>query len=78
LRCAQYAASYVGQNRRLLKTRIDDHRSHIRRNTNQSSFITERLEFSHGFDWDNVEILDEEIYFNKIIISEINIKKLIA
>jgi len=34
------------------------------------------LEFLHDFDWDNVEILDEEIYFNKRIISEmIYIKK---
>jgi len=63
--------------RRLLKTRIDEHRSHIRRNTNQSSVITEhRLEFSHDFDWNNVEILDEKIHFNKRIISEmIHIKK---
>jgi len=27
-------ASYVGQTRRLIKTKIDEHRSHIRRNTN--------------------------------------------
>jgi len=52
LRCAQCEASYIGQTRRLLKTRIDEHRSHIRRNTNQNSVITEhRLEFSHDFDW---------------------------
>jgi len=70
-------ASYVGQTHRLLKTKIDEHRSYIRRNTNQSSVITEhRLEFSYDFDWDNVEILDEEIHFNKRIISEmIHIKK---
>jgi len=77
LRCAQYDASYVGQTCRLRKIRIDEHRSHIRRNTNQNSVITEhRLEFLHDFDWDNVEILDEEIHFNKRIISEmIHIKK---
>jgi len=70
LRCAQCDASYVGQTRRL-KTRIDEHRSHTRRNINQSSVITEyRLEFLHDFDWDNIDILDEEIYFNKRIISE--------
>jgi len=34
------------------------------------------LEFSHDFDWDDVEILDEEIRYNKRIISEmIHIKK---
>jgi len=43
----------------------------------QSSVITEHhLKFSHDFDWDNVEILDEEIHYNKRIISEmIYIKK---
>jgi len=57
--------TYVGQTRKLLKTRIDEHRSHIRRKTKQSSVITEhRLEFSHKFDWDD-EILDEEIHYNK-------------
>jgi len=73
----QCDASYVGQTRRLLKTRIDEHRSHIRRNTNQSSVITEyRLEFSHDFDWDNVEVLNEKLHYNKRIISEIiHIKK---
>jgi len=77
LRCARCDASYVGQTRRLLKTRVDEHRSrHIRRNTNQSSVITEhRLEFSHDFDWDDVEILDEEIHYNKRISEMIHIKK---
>jgi len=75
LRCAQCDASYVGQTRRLLKTRIDEHQSHIRKNTNQSSVITKH-HFSHDFDWDNVEISDEEIHFNKRIIFEmIHIKK---
>jgi len=66
----------VGQTRRLLKTRIDEHRSHIQRNTNQSFVITEHLEFLHDFNWDDVENLDEEIHYNKRIISEmIHIKK---
>jgi len=77
INCLHCDASYVGQTRRLLKQRIDEHRSHIRRNTTQTSVITEhRLKFSHDFDWDNVEILDEEVYFNKRLISEmIYIKK---
>jgi len=43
----------------------------------QTSVITEhRLKFSHDFDWENVEILDEKVYFNKRLISEmIYIKK---
>jgi len=66
----------VEQTRKLLKTIIDEHRNYIRRNTNQSSVITKhRLEFSHNFDWDNVEILDEEIHYNKRIISDDSHKK---
>jgi len=77
LGCAQSEASYVGPTCRLLKTRIDEHQSHIRRNTNQNSVITEhRLKFSYDFVWNNVEILDEKIHFNKRIISEmVYIKK---
>jgi len=40
----------VGQ-RRLLKHRIEEHKNHIKRNTTQTSVITEhRLKFSHEFD----------------------------
>jgi len=64
-------------NSQLLKIRIDEHRSHIRRNTGQNSVIIEhRLKYAHDFDWNNVEILDEETHFNKRFISEmIYIKK---
>jgi len=73
LRCAQCDASYVGQTHRLLKIRIDEHRSHIEETyINQSSVITEhRLEILYDSDWDNVEILHEEVHFNKRIIYEI-------
>jgi len=70
-------ASYVGQTKRMLNTRISEHRNHIKRNSSQTSVITDhRLEFDHDFDWDNVEVLDEEINYNKRLISEmIHIKK---
>jgi len=77
INCLDCDASYVGQTRRLLKQRIEEHRNHIRRDTTQTSVITDhRLKFSHEFDWENVEILDEEVYFNRRLISEmIYIKK---
>lgn len=31
----------------------------------------QRLDFDHEFEWNNVEILDTESYFNKHLISEI-------
>jgi len=61
----------VGEKRRLLKSRIEEHRNHIRRNTSQISVITEHcLKHSHDFDWENVEILDDKVYFNKRLIFE--------
>jgi len=70
INCAHCKASYVGEKRRLLKSRIEEHRNHIRRNTSQISVITEHR-LKHDFDWENVKILDKEVYSNKRLISEI-------
>ena len=60
--CRDSDASYVGQTGRKLKTRIAEHRNHIRHNTSARSVITEhRRQLDHEFKWDEVEILDEEI-----------------
>jgi len=77
INCHDCDASYVGQTKRILKTRIGEHRNHIVRNSVQSSVITDhRVDFDHDFDWDGVKILDEEINYNRRLISEmINIKK---
>ena len=51
---------------------MNEHRNHINRNTAQTSVITEhRISLSHDFDWNGVEILDEETILNKRLISEI-------
>lgn len=51
IECSNCKASYVGQIGRLLKTRIDEHRNHINRNSNQRSVITEhRVNSGHDFD----------------------------
>jgi len=77
INCSDCDASYVGQTKRTLNTRISEHRNHIRKNTPQASVITNhRLQFNHDFDWDNVRVLDEEMNYNKRLISEmIYIKK---
>jgi len=77
LSCKDCSATYVGQTCRTLKTRISEHKNHIRRNTTTQSVITEhRLNFSHEFDWNNVEILDQERYLARRLISEmIHIKR---
>jgi len=77
LNCRNCNASYVGQTKRSLSVRVNEHRSHIIRNSSQQSVITEhRLMYKHDFDWDNAQILDEETNYNKRLISEmIFIKK---
>ncbi|KYN09092.1 hypothetical protein ALC57_18803 [Trachymyrmex cornetzi] len=47
IKCNDYDSTYVGQTKRKLKTRINEHRSHIRWNTSSRSVITDhRLEHS--------------------------------
>jgi len=71
IECNNCDASYVGQTGRELRTRIDEHRNHIRRNAANHSVITDhRLEFNHDFNWIDVKILNSEPNFNKRLISE--------
>jgi len=52
-------------------TRIKKHKNHIRRATTTHSVITDhRFNDNHEFDWDIVEILDNERYLSKRLISE--------
>jgi len=72
INCLDCDASYVGQTKRTLNTRVNEHKSHIRRNSTQLSVITDhRQKSGHEFDWDNVKILDVESNYNKRLISEI-------
>lgn len=76
LNCLECDASYVGQTKRQLNTRLKEHRSNINRAVSPSVVSTHRLNLNHEFDWDNVEILDEESKIHKRIVSEmIYIKK---
>jgi len=57
INCSNCDAFYVEQTKRLLNSRISEHRNHIKRNFTQISVITNhRLDLDHDFDWDNVEI----------------------
>jgi len=56
LNCNNCEATYVGQTKRQLETRIVEHKNHIKRNTSTHSVITDhRIIFDHDFDWDNVD-----------------------
>jgi len=77
LSCTDCDATYVGQTGRTLKTRISEHRKHIKKTTTTQSVITEhRFKYSHEFNWDSIEILDKERILSKRLISEtIHIKR---
>lgn len=65
-------ASYVGQTKRQLHTRISEHKNHIRRNATSRSVLTDyRINFDHDFNWEEVEILDDEPHLHKRLISEV-------
>jgi len=69
--CNDCDASYVGQTGRLLKTRVSEHKNHIRRNSPNVSVITNhRMQHNHDFDWSGVEVLDVERFYHKRLISE--------
>jgi len=71
INCSNCEASYVGQTKRTLCTRVGEHRGHIRRNSTQPSVITDhRIATNHDFNWIDVEVLDVERNYRKRLISE--------
>jgi len=75
--CQDCNASYVGQTKRQLRTRIKKHVSDINKKNGSPSVISEhRLKFNHEFEWDNIKIMDNEQSYQKRLISEmVHIKK---
>ncbi|KYN22039.1 hypothetical protein ALC57_05571, partial [Trachymyrmex cornetzi] len=71
IKCKDCNASYVGQTKRKLKTRITEHKNNIKWKSVKPSVITEHgRQLGHEFDWENIEICDREGYYNKRMISE--------
>ena len=69
--CKDCDASYVGQTKRQLKTRLNEHIKNSSLNTLKHTVITEHtLEYNHTFDWQNKKILDFETNYYKRLISE--------
>jgi len=75
--CKNCEATYVGQTKRQLKTRIKEHVNNIRLDPSKHSVVSEHIiNFNHNFDWENVIILDHEHNYYKRMISEmIHIKE---
>jgi len=71
INCNECNASYVGQTKRQLLTRIKEHRRNGNLSTSKTSVITQHMnDHSHSFDWNNIQILDTEPNYYKRSISE--------
>ena len=71
LNCQNCEASYVGQTKRKLTTRIKEHKADIKKEQENMSVVsTHRISNNHDFQWENVEILDIEQNYHRRLISE--------
>jgi len=77
IHCRDCEATYVGQTKRQLKTRLKEHRNNIKLDQSKHSVISEHItKYNHSFDWENTKIIDYESRYYKRIISEmIHIKE---
>jgi len=75
--CKNCDASYVGQTKRQLRTRLREHRNNIKLDQSKHSVISEHTKKEgHIFDWENAMVLDHEHNYQKRLISEmIHIKE---
>jgi len=70
LECKNCDVSYVGQTKRRLNTRVNEHKKDINKKSGNYSVITEhRIECNHDFDWEN-PILDKDKHYYRRLVSE--------
>lgn len=62
--CKDCNATYVGQTKRQLKTRVNEHIKNIKQ-SNLSVISQHIINYNHTIDRDNIKILDHECNFYK-------------
>ena len=61
INCSQCNAQYIGQTKRTLKSRLDEHKSAVRRgSTSTSGVATHTQSTGHHIDWENISVKDTE------------------
>jgi len=77
INCHDCEASYVGQTKRSLKTRVKKHVSDIKKSSGTLSVISEhRLAFNHEFDWSDTQIVDRvSSWYMRSVSEMIHIKR---
>jgi len=75
--CNDCDASYVGQTKRQLKTRLKEHKHNLKQDCSKHSVISEHIvKYNHFFDWDNTKIIDRDSnYYKRIVSQMIHIKE---
>jgi len=75
--CNDCEASYVGQTKRQLNTRLKKHKNNVKQDKSKHSVISEHIiKYNHTFDWNNMRIMDRESnYFKRIVSEMIHIKE---
>lgn len=76
INCLDCEATYIGQTKRKLETRVKEHKNDIKRSSSPSVISQHRIELDHQFDWEGVSIVDGEKSYSKRLTSEmLNIKR---
>jgi len=77
IECSDCKATYIGQTKRQLGTRIKEHKQNINKKSDSQTIITEHIvNNNHRMDWNNTKIIDTETNYNRRLISEcIHIKR---
>ncbi|XP_071581446.1 uncharacterized protein [Temnothorax nylanderi] len=71
INCGNCDASYIGQTKRYLKTRINEHRNDIKKDEGSRSVVSKHRAFhQHDFKWLEVDILHKENNVRKREIAE--------
>jgi len=69
--CQDCEATYVGQTKSQLKTRLQEHSADIKKKNDPPSVISNhRINDNHDFNWIDIEILEHERNYNKRLMFE--------
>jgi len=71
INCNNCDATYIGQTKRQLATRVKEHKNNIRLDSSRHSVVSDHIsKTSHTFNWEKARILDHERNYHKRLISE--------
>ena len=69
--CADCSASYIGETKKALDTKLKEHQNDIKNNPIEHGVISKhRTSILHEINWDNIQILDHKTNYDRHYISE--------